>query len=74
MFFQCVSSNFSVVDKNIYVSLKIDISKIKENVTIAMDYIDFQDTPVWLNNLIITLFYLVFLVLKSLKYRSVLGN
>lgn len=42
MFFQCVSSNFSVVDKNIYVSLKNDISKIKENVTIAMDYIDFQ--------------------------------
>lgn len=39
MFFQCVSS---VVDKNIYVSLKNDISKIKENVTIAMDYIDFQ--------------------------------
>lgn len=42
MFFQCVSSNFSVVDKNIYVSLKNDISKIKENVIIAMDYIDFQ--------------------------------
>lgn len=42
MFFQCVSSNFSVVDKNIYVSLKNDISKIKENVTISMDYIDFQ--------------------------------